>query len=71
MFSAELMFFDEHKEDWVQQHPGWFVVIQGGVVAGFHKTYADAFRAGLATFGSQRPFLIKQIWKDDPVYFVA
>jgi hypothetical protein len=48
------------------------VVIQDDVVLqGFFKEYADAFKAGLQMFGVRRPFLVKQVWITEPVYFVA
>jgi len=68
----ELRVFEEHRKEWSQAHVGKFVVIQGSTVLdGFFDAYADAFAAGLSKFGVSRSFLIKQIWKTEPVYFVA
>lgn len=72
LFSAELSVFEQHRGEWVSSHPGEFVVIQDNVIAeGFFDTYADAFRAGLEKFGVDRPFLVKQVWMTEPVYFVS
>jgi hypothetical protein len=69
---TELKVFEEHHEEWVQSHLGKFVVIQDrSVVNGFFDEYEEAFRAGIKQFGVERNFLIKQIWKTQPVYFVA
>ena len=72
LFSAELKVFEQHRGEWSRSHPGDYVVIQDGdIVNGFFGTYADAFRAGLEKFGVSRPFLVKQVWMTEPVYFVS
>jgi hypothetical protein len=69
---TELKVFDEHHAEWVQSHLGKFVVIQNqAIVQDFFDDYEEAFRAGIRQFGADRNFLIKQIWKTQPVYFVA
>jgi hypothetical protein len=69
---AELRVFEERRREWVQSHPGKFVVIRDeAVLPEFFDEYEDAFKAGIRQFGGERNFLIKQIWKTEPVYFVA
>jgi hypothetical protein len=69
---TELRVFDEHHQEWVQSHLGKFVVIQDHtVMQGFFDEFEEAFKAGIQQFGAGRDFLIKQIWKTQPVYFVA
>jgi hypothetical protein len=69
---TELKVFEKHHQEWVQSHPGKFVVIQDRtVVKGFFDEFEDAFKAGIRRFGTGRDFLVKQIWKTQPVYFVA
>jgi hypothetical protein len=71
-FEVELNVFERNRKEWLRSHPGKFVVIQGEIVAdGFFSTYAEAFRAGLQKFGVRDNFLVKQVWKTDPVYFVS
>jgi hypothetical protein len=71
-FSAELKLFEQHRQEWVHSHPGKYVAIQDHVVAeGFFGSYAEAFKAGLQRFGVRRPFLVKQVWMTEPVYFVS
>lgn len=71
-FSKELTVFEKHRKDWSRSHPGEYVVIQDEIIAdGFFRTYAEALKAGLQRFGVQRSFLIKQVWKTEPVYFVS
>jgi hypothetical protein len=68
----ELGVFDENHSQWTKTHLGKFVVIQGRTIAGgFFDAYEDAFLAGVQQFGTEHYFLIKQIWKTEPVYFVA
>jgi hypothetical protein len=70
--SAELRVFEQHRTEWSRSHPGEYVAIQDEVVAeGFFASYTEAFRAGLQKFGVRRPFLIKQVWVTEPVYFVS
>jgi hypothetical protein len=71
-FETELKVFEQYRKEWSGTHPGEYVVIQDGVVfEGFFQEYADAFKAGLRRFGVRRPFLVKQVWITEPVYFVA
>jgi hypothetical protein len=71
-FSTELEVFELHRQEWALEHPGQFVVIQGGEIAdGFFRTYADALRAGLKRFGVESGFLVKQVWVTEPVYFIS
>lgn len=71
-FSKELTVFEQHRQEWCSSHPGAYVAIQDERVAeGFFSTYAEAFKAGLQKFGVRRPFLVKQIWVTEPVYFVS
>ena len=69
---TELKVFEIHRWEWAQSHLGKFVVIrENNIVKGFFEEYEDAFRAGIQQFGADRNFLIKQVWKTEPVYFVA
>jgi hypothetical protein len=68
----ELKVFEDHRRDWAQAHLGKFVVIrENNFLKAFFDEYEDAFKAGIKEFGAERNFLIKQIWKTEPVYFVA
>lgn len=72
LFSKELTVFEKHRKGWSRSHPGEYVVIQDDVIVeGFFSTYAEALKAGLKKFGAHRNFLVKQIWKTEPVYFIS
>jgi hypothetical protein len=69
---VELGVFDQHRREWSEAHLGKFVVIQGRtIIPSFFDAYEDAFLAGVHQFGTAQDFLVKQIWKTEPVYFVA
>jgi len=69
---AELKVFERHRKEWSQTHAGKFVVIQDQTVLDeFFDEYSVAFKAGLRRFGLGRSFLVKQVWLEEPVYFVA
>jgi len=72
LFSAELKLFEQHRQEWSRSNLGSFVAIQDSVIIEeFFSTYAEALRGGLQRFGVRRPFLVKQIWKTEPVYLVS
>jgi hypothetical protein len=69
---TELQVYEANRTTWSQSHTGKYVVIQDAtVIEGFFDQYEDAFRAGVKRFGRDRNFLIKQVWKTEPVYFVG
>lgn len=68
---TELRVFADHHLEWAGTQLGRFVVIQDETVLDFFDQYEEAFRAGARKFGTERNFLIKQVWKTEPVYFVA
>lgn len=70
LLTMETRVFQARREEWLREHAGTFVAIQGEDVAGFFDSYAEAFKAGLARFGSKQNFLIEQVWRTEPVYFV-
>jgi hypothetical protein len=68
---TELRVFEAHRKEWAESRAGKFVVIQDERILDFFDEYSAAFKAGLRTFGVQRNFLVKQIWIEEPVYFVG
>jgi len=69
---TELKVFEEHRKEWSESHPGKFVVIRDETILNeFFDEYDAAFSAGLRAFGIRQNFLVKQIWIEEPVYFVA
>lgn len=71
MLEHEVAVFEAHRQEWLEDHQGEYVVIQGDRIRGFFDDYEEAFKAGLRSFGVQRSFLVKQIWEVDPVYFIG
>jgi hypothetical protein len=68
--AAELEFYAAHKTEWFEEHSEEYVVVQDRNVLGFYPSFEDAFRAGVGAFGVTRDFLVKQVLKHEPVYFV-
>ncbi len=67
----ELKVFEERHREWISSHLDKFVVIRDStVLPDFFDAYEDAFIAGVREFGRNHDFLVKQIWKTEPVYFV-
>ncbi len=67
-FEAELAAYEKNKERLVQEAEGQFVAILGDSIIGPYLAYADAYAQG-ATLFSGRPFLIKQVFRQEPVTF--
>ena len=70
VLTAERVFFQQHKSEWLQSHPGDFVVIVGEAAEGFFSDYETAFRAGLRKVGLTGNFLVKQVCAEEPVYLI-
>jgi hypothetical protein len=68
--SIELGLFAAHKEKWLKDHSGDYVVAQGTTVLGFFDSWEQAFRSGINAFGVRDDFLVKQVLPQEPVYFV-
>jgi hypothetical protein len=71
ILQTELRFFEKKKHEWLPGHLGDYVVIAETTVAGFYLDYESALKAGLHEFGVRESFLVKQVWAEDPVYFIA
>jgi hypothetical protein len=70
LLAKETKVFQDHRDEWLRDHAGAYVAIRDEDVLGFFGSYGEAFTAGLRRFGSSRNFLVQQVWRTDPVYFV-
>jgi len=66
-FDAERDYFDRHREAFVAQADGKYVIVKGSRHWGFYDTGEEAYNAAVEMFGLQ-PFYIKQILLEDPVH---
>jgi hypothetical protein len=67
----EVAFFEQHREDLVNQANGKFALVKGESLVGIFETQTEAIRAGYRNFGNQ-PFLVKQIVLADlPLNFTS
>ena len=63
--SDELSFFHQHKQEWIAEHRGEFILLGKQTFGGFHKTHMEAMRAGIRMFGPVSPFLVEQILEEE------
>jgi len=68
--ARELEVYALHKNEWLRDHPGRYVVIKGDKVLSFHPTFDAAYHAGASAWGINTDFLVKQIVEQEPVFFV-
>ena len=61
----ELAFFHQHKREWIAGHRGEFILLGKQTFGGFHKTHAEAMKAGIRMFGPVSSFLVKQILEEE------
>ena len=61
----ELEFFQEHRAEWLEHYESKFVLVRNKKMIDTFTTMKEAFNEGVKRFGA-KPFLIKQILKDEP-----
>lgn len=61
--------YEAHKQE-LLAYEGKFSVIHGDVITGIWDTYDDALRFAYQTHGME-PFMVKQVYAIEPVYYVA
>ena len=63
--SDEHSFFHQHKQEWIAEHRGEFILLGKQTFGGFHKTHTEAMKAGIRMFGLVSPFLVEQILEEE------
>lgn len=64
VLQTELAFYTKHKQEYLSNYKGQFVLIKRETFVGAFTTEAQAYKAGIEQFGNQ-PFLIKQVVEDN------
>jgi hypothetical protein len=67
---AELAIFQAHRREWAREHAGQFVLLLGDEPPTFHNNYESALKTGLRNFGVSAAFLIKQVFAEEPVFYI-
>lgn len=67
---TELEFFEQNRKEWARTHPGEYVVIRGNELDDFYPDYETALRRALKRFGVESQFLVKQVWAEEPVFYI-
>ena len=70
MLETERKFYEQHRAEWVADHSGKFALVRENRLVGFFEDYESAFKEGLRQFGLESPFLIKQVWPQEPVFAI-
>ena len=68
--TTELAYYAQHKDEWLKQQSGKYVVVKDDSVLGFYPNFEAAYRAGADKYGINTDFLVKQVLEHDPVFFV-
>jgi hypothetical protein len=67
---ADFEVFDSHRQEWLRDHEGKYVVIHKGRLVGFFDTYTDSLRGGIKQCGVKSEFLIQQVCVEEPVFVI-
>jgi len=67
----EITVFRARLPEFLEEHPGEFVLIHGEEVVGFWPTDDEALEAGFDRFGPVEPMLVKQILAVEPVVYFS
>jgi len=62
----EYIYYQQHKESFLTEHPGTFVLIKGDEVVGFFDSEQAAYKVGLGRYGNE-PFFIKRVEPEEGV----
>ena len=61
----EFAFFHQHKQEWIAEHRGEFILLGKQAFGGFYKTHGEAMKAGIRMFGPVSPFLVEQVLEEE------
>ncbi len=70
VLDTELKYFEQHRMEWFESHPGKFALVKGTTLYGFFDTYEIALSAGYLVY-CLTPFLIKEVQMRDKVLFMS
>ena len=59
--APEIQTFERKLHEWLAQHKGEFALVKGDQVIGFFPDHSSALNKGYESFGTEQPFLVKQI----------
>ena len=66
----QIAVYESMRDDLEREHMGEWVVVHGGVVAGYFETHWDAAEAAVQRFGDG-PYLIREIGAPDALQIPA
>jgi hypothetical protein len=66
VLERERQFYEAHRADLLERHPGQYVLIKGSELIGAFPNAESAYAAGMERFGVSE-FLVKQVLDREPV----
>ena len=66
--SAELVYFESHKNEWLSSNRGRYVVIKDQSTLGFFDSFEAAYRAGALEWGVDTDFLVRKVVEHEPIF---
>ncbi len=66
MLEKERQFYAANSKEWVQAHPGKFVLVKDETLVGVFNTIDEALAAGASKYGLSS-FLVRQLGQDEQV----
>ncbi len=63
--ATELAYYEEHREEFLQHHPGRYLLIRGASLIGGFDTWEGAIEEGVRRFCAG-PFLVRCAGEDAP-----
>jgi hypothetical protein len=68
-FNDDIAWFEANRYFVAQSYRGQYVLVKDQTVHGAYPTYADAYNAGVARFGTER-FLVEHATEEPPTAMV-
>jgi hypothetical protein len=66
LLEKERLYFEAHRNEFLQSHENLFVLIKGEELIGVFPDAQSAYNDGINRFGPE-PFLVKQVLKEEPI----
>jgi hypothetical protein len=69
MLEKERDYFNKHRNEWLKQHPGKFVLIKSDKLIGVFNNQTEALAEGARRFGMDS-FLVRQVEESEEIVYI-
>ena len=69
MLDKERKYFEVHRDTWLKQHPGKFVLVKNEELIGVFNTQEEALVEGARRFGGES-FLVRQVEESEQLVYI-